>query len=308
MHDSLSPKPHGRPGINRVGAAFLALVVIAASVGSNIGGTDAHAPGWLGLAVILVSGAAVFAGLLVVIWAGGYAAFAGTSLRNKILVVLGTAAAVLVGLVMLVVFPRLGSERPWIAGGSRTGCLDGVFWWMHFPSRRDELYTHPERFCWPSAGAKAAGSTKGAGPEIPGAVVAVAEGAVMALIIAAVVAAIAVRRSRRRIRAPTAEDDPVVLALDESLDDLRRERDVRRAIVACYARMERAFAGAGRARRPHETPLEFLRRVLARVAKEPGQVLTELFECARFSVEPMGEVEKRSAIAALEQLRARIGE
>jgi hypothetical protein len=52
--------------------------------------------------------------------------------------------------------------------------------------------------------------------------------------------------------------------------------------------------------------LEFLRRVLEHVGREPGQVLTELFERARFSVEPMGEVEKRSAIVALERLRARV--
>ena len=43
-----------------------------------------------------------------------------------------------------------------------------------------------------------------------------------------------------------------------------------------------------------------------RAAREPGQVLTELFERARFSMEPMGEREKRSAIAALEQLRAEV--
>ena len=70
--------------------------------------------------------------------------------------------------------------------------------------------------------------------------------------------------------------------------------------------MARGWAGSGRGRGAHETPLEFLRRVLERVAREPGQVLTELFERARFSVEPMGELEKRSAIAALEQLRARV--
>ena len=34
--------------------------------------------------------------------------------------------------------------------------------------------------------------------------------------------------------------------------------------------------------------------------------LLSVFERARFSVEPMGESEKRSAIAALEQLRGRV--
>ena len=101
-------------------------------------------------------------------------------------------------------------------------------------------------------------------------------------------------------------DEDVVAEFLGLMEDLRRERDVRRAIVACYARMERALAGSGRGRRAHETPLEFLRRVLERVGREPGLVLTELFERARFSVEPMGESEKRSAIATLEQLRGRV--
>jgi hypothetical protein len=39
---------------------------------------------------------------------------------------------------------------------------------------------------------------------------------------------------------------------------------------------------------------------------EPGQVLTELFERAGFSVEPMGESAERSATMALERLRERI--
>ena len=34
--------------------------------------------------------------------------------------------------------------------------------------------------------------------------------------------------------------------------------------------------------------------------------MTDLFERAWFSVEPMGEAERRSAIAALEQLRWRV--
>jgi hypothetical protein len=52
--------------------------------------------------------------------------------------------------------------------------------------------------------------------------------------------------------------------------------------------------------------LEVLRRVLGRVAPEPGQVWAEAFGRARGRGEPLGETEKRSAIAALEQLRARV--
>ena len=137
------------------------------------------------------------------------------------------------------------------------------------------------------------------------ALVLAAGASLLTLVVLGTAVVMALRR-RGSSEEPVAENAPVIQALDESLEDLRRERDVRRAIVACYARMERALAGSGRGRHAHETPFEFLRRVLDRVATEPGQVLTELFERARFSVEPMGENDKRSAIAALEALRARV--
>lgn len=104
------------------------------------------------------------------------------------------------------------------------------------------------------------------------------------------------------------EDEAMLQAVEESLDDLRRERDVRRAIIACYARMERALERAGNARRPAEAPFEYLVRVLERITANgrAARALTELFERAKFSVEPMGEREKQEAIGALEVLRAEV--
>jgi Domain of unknown function (DUF4129) len=280
-------------------------MVIAAGVGSGSDRADDLASHRLSLAVSLLAGGAMVGGVLFVVLSGWCSAVAGSTRRGTALL-LGIAIIVLAGVATILLLPRSEpGASSLISAGPGTGCINGEFWWLHFPSRREELFTHPERFCWPSGGVKVVGVSGGGGPEIPVTLVAVAGGGVVALIIAAAMA-IVMRRSRRRASAPVAEEDAVVLAVDESLEDLRRERDVRRAIVACYARMERAFARAGRGRRAHETPLEFLRRVLERVAHEPGQVLTELFERARFSVEPMGESEKRSAIAALEALRARV--
>jgi NADH:ubiquinone oxidoreductase subunit 6 (subunit J) len=134
----------------------------------------------------------------------------------------------------------------------------------------------------------------------------------VALLAAALVVLGAMGLARRRRRSSVDRDDDegeaVMQALDESLDDLRRERDVRRAIIACYARMERAFERAGNARRPAEAPFEYLVRVLERItANGPAaRALTELFERAKFSVEPMGEREKQEAIGALEVLRAEV--
>ena len=74
-------------------------------------------------------------------------------------------------------------------------------------------------------------------------------------------------------------------ALDESLDDLRADPDLRRAIIAAYARMERALAAAGIPRRPAEAPLEYLERALLSLDTSAEAVcrLTDLFEWARFS-------------------------
>jgi Domain of unknown function (DUF4129) len=121
---------------------------------------------------------------------------------------------------------------------------------------------------------------------------------------------VAQRRRRASVDCDEDEGEVVMQALDESLDDLRRERDVRRAIIACYARMERALERAGNARRSAEAPFEYLVRVLERIAanSRAARALTELFERAKFSVEPMGEREKQEAIEALEVLRAEVSQ
>jgi Domain of unknown function (DUF4129) len=93
-------------------------------------------------------------------------------------------------------------------------------------------------------------------------------------------------------------------AAAESLADLRVAGDVRREIIACYVQMERALRRAGLARRPSEAPLEYLGRVLMPVAPAAGRSLTELFERAAFSVEPLGVSERERAIDALKALRS----
>jgi hypothetical protein len=119
------------------------------------------------------------------------------------------------------------------------------------------------------------------------------------------------RRSRRgppRLRESAQEE--LAAILDESLDDLRSDPDLRRAIVAAYARMEAALAAAGVPRHPAEAPLEYLERaLLALDASAPAvRRLTELFEWARFShhePEPRMRDEAVDALAAVrDELRA----
>jgi Domain of unknown function (DUF4129) len=95
------------------------------------------------------------------------------------------------------------------------------------------------------------------------------------------------------------------LALDESVDDLRAERDARRAVIAAYARMERALERAGLPRRAYEAPLEYLGRVLRELRVRTSSVLalTELFERAKFSSHKIDDEMKEEAIDALLAVR-----
>jgi Domain of unknown function (DUF4129) len=134
---------------------------------------------------------------------------------------------------------------------------------------------------------------------------------VLGLLVAAG-AVVAVTRSRARLPASRgrASHRAVSLALDESLDDLRSEPDLRKAIIAAYARMERALAGAGLPRRPAEAPVEYLERALLALDTSAGAVrrLTDLFEWAKFSQhdpEPSMRDEAVDALAAVrDELRA----
>jgi hypothetical protein len=131
------------------------------------------------------------------------------------------------------------------------------------------------------------------------AVVLVLAGGVVVLLLASKGAKRAPRPWRRR------SQEAVSLALDESLDDLRTEPDLRRAIIAAYARMERALAAGGIPRRPSEAPLEYLERALRELdtSAEGVRRLTDLFEWAKFSQhEPEPEM-RDEAIAALVAVR-----
>jgi hypothetical protein len=75
------------------------------------------------------------------------------------------------------------------------------------------------------------------------------------------------------------------LAIDESIDDLRIDPNLRRAIVAAYARMEQALDRAGLPRHPAEAPFEYVERALQSLdtSAESARRLTALFERAKFS-------------------------
>jgi hypothetical protein len=125
--------------------------------------------------------------------------------------------------------------------------------------------------------------------------------------LAAVGIAAYVVASRRRRPAPAEEEVAERLAdvVEETLDDLRAEKDARRAVVAAYARLERALAASGLPRRRQETAEEYVARILGSLEVDRGAVrrLTDLYEWAKFSQHDVEEAMKLDAIAALEQIR-----
>jgi len=114
---------------------------------------------------------------------------------------------------------------------------------------------------------------------------------------------------RRRTRTPFPVDEEVAEhvagVLELSLDDLRAEPDARRAVIAAYARLERALAASGLPRWEQETAEEYVARIFDRLEVRRGSVrtLTDLFSHAKFSHHEVTESMRQSAIAALVQIR-----
>jgi Domain of unknown function (DUF4129) len=125
------------------------------------------------------------------------------------------------------------------------------------------------------------------------------------LVVAAVFGALNSRLTPRLWSLSREGPDALAAALDESLDDLRTDPDLRRAIIAAYARMEAALAFAGIPRRPSEAPLEYLERALLTLHASADSVrrLTDLFEWARFSHHEPEPAMRDDAVDALIAVR-----
>ena len=128
-----------------------------------------------------------------------------------------------------------------------------------------------------------------------------------ALVLLAVVAWWLAARGRRSARGPVAATPHEALAdvLAATLDDLRAERDPRKAVIGAYAQMERALASSGLPRAPAEAPEEYLVRALEELelsSRAAGR-LTALFAWARFSGHDVRPEMKDEAIETLEQVR-----
>lgn len=130
---------------------------------------------------------------------------------------------------------------------------------------------------------------------------------VLALGAAAVLAYVLAGRRRRGGRAAreAAPGEELADVLDETLDDLRAEPDPRRAVVAAFARLERALGAVGVPKARAETAEEYVGRALdvLEVRADAIQRLTVLYERAQFSQHRIDEAMREAAIDALADVR-----
>jgi hypothetical protein len=115
-----------------------------------------------------------------------------------------------------------------------------------------------------------------------------------------------------KIRFQGALDDPrprqVQRAVAAGLQELRTHTDPRQAIIACYARLEHLLTDYGVPAYEYLTPQEYMGTAL-RDVELPAEAfagLVALFELARYSLHPLDDTARLTAMAYLEQLQTHL--
>jgi Domain of unknown function (DUF4129) len=115
-----------------------------------------------------------------------------------------------------------------------------------------------------------------------------------------------------KTRFQSALDDPrprqVQRAVAAGLQELRTHADPRQAIIACYARLEHLLADYGVPAYDYLTPQEYMGTALQdlNLPTDAFAGLVALFELARYSLHPLDDTARRTAMAYLEQLQAHL--
>ena len=103
-----------------------------------------------------------------------------------------------------------------------------------------------------------------------------------------------------------AQREDVVAALDAGIEELSdADRDPRRAVIACWVRLERAAADAGTPRQPGDTSTDLVLRLLHghRVDRRVLDEFAEIYREARYATHPVEEHMRIQAQTALRHLR-----
>ena len=107
------------------------------------------------------------------------------------------------------------------------------------------------------------------------------------------------------------EERAVLVALDEGFTELSdRDTDPRRAVIACWVRLERAAAEAGTPRERGDSPTDLVTRLLSthRVSRPVLDRFARVYREARYATLPIGEDDRQIALSALAQMRRELTE
>jgi hypothetical protein len=108
---------------------------------------------------------------------------------------------------------------------------------------------------------------------------------------------------------PLTQREEVLAAVDAGLSDLADDdRDPRRAVIACWVRLEQAAAAAGTPREPGDSPTDLVVRLLAahQVSAQVLYPLADVYRLARYATHAVDSSMRDQARAALRQLRAEL--
>ncbi|MDG4789765.1 DUF4129 domain-containing protein [Micromonospora sp. WMMD1102] len=118
------------------------------------------------------------------------------------------------------------------------------------------------------------------------------------------------RPGARKLRSAEQTAEEVVAALDAGLVDLSdTDADPRRAVIACWVRLEQAAASAGVERRPGDTPTDLVTRLLGAGRPVSADVLgafADVYREARYATHTVDERMRGQALAALRRLRTEL--
>ncbi|MFC0526293.1 DUF4129 domain-containing protein [Phytohabitans kaempferiae] len=107
----------------------------------------------------------------------------------------------------------------------------------------------------------------------------------------------------------TASAEEVVAALDAGLIDLSdTDLDPRRAVIACWLRLEQAAAAAGTPRQVADTPTDLVTRLLGEhnVSADVLASFADVYREARYATRAVDEQMREHARSALQRLRAEL--
>jgi hypothetical protein len=108
---------------------------------------------------------------------------------------------------------------------------------------------------------------------------------------------------------PLTQREEVLAAVDAGLSDLDDDdRDPRRAVIACWVRLEQAAAAAGTPREPGDAPADLVVRLLGahQVSAQVLYPLADVYRLARYATHTVDSGMRDQARAALRQLRAEL--